>query len=87
MALRAQRKHKEAYCLLREALTTSIKSFRHGHPDIIIRMRNLAQMLHAQRKYVAAQELLERLIVPRKEVFGDETQHTIDVLALLVDPV
>ena len=44
-------------------------------------------MSHGQRKYVAAQGLLERLIVPRKEVFGDETQHTIDVLALHVDSV
>ena len=87
MAIRAQQIHKEASCLLREALATFIKSFRHGHPDIILRMRNLAQMLHGQRKYVAAQELMERLIVLRKEVFVDETQHTIDVLALHADSV
>lgn len=50
-------------------------------------MQYLTQMLRGQRRYVAAQELLERLIIPIKEVFGDDTQHTIDVLALRVDSI
>ena len=61
------------------------RSFRHRHLDTIFPVRNLAQTLHAHRKYVAALELLECLTFLHQGSPAEETQRIIDVMALLAD--
>jgi tetratricopeptide (TPR) repeat protein len=83
LLLNAKALHAEAEPLLRRALAIDERSLGPSHPNVAIRLSNVAQLLKATNRLVEAEPLMRRAISIFEKDFGPEHPNVAAVLGNL----
>ncbi|MCH7726225.1 MAG: tetratricopeptide repeat protein, partial [Planctomycetes bacterium] len=65
--------------LMRRALAIDEKSYGAEHPDVAIRLNNLAQLLQATNRLAEAEPLMRRALAIFRASLGDDHPRTMTV--------
>jgi tetratricopeptide (TPR) repeat protein len=85
--LQATNRLAEAEPLMRRALDIDEKSFGHEHPNVAIRLNNLAQLLQDTNRLAEAEPLMERVVTILEKSLGADHPNVataLNNLALLL---